>query len=326
MEDKEAKVKANPTVAKAKETKAEAPKETSEEAPKKDEAEKKTTEGGNKTGLWIGLGISAVVIILGVIAAIFIPKMFKPDYKIMYDQSMEFYDELSDFMYNSSCYKASVNVTNVYSVSSETYKKYIDGCKEDVDEMYGMLQQFEMNSGVMKDSETKELYEKFLAVFNVNAPGSEKIETTLKAYEGMHEFKEGMDDLEYYNAEKLMSTDDFSKLVENLTDSGSEKLKVFGEGLKQRYDALVKAGKEYIAKQKAYNDTSFSSSNWESVYDAYSSAHDDFYDAEEDFYNYYYDEYPDDEDLDVHLVYTGDLGDGSIMDTFDDLQRAILKK
>lgn len=300
---------------------------TGETVENKENKEAKESEKKSNRGLYIGLGIGGGALVVGgIVAAILIPKLLLPDYKVMHEQASALYGDLSNFVYNSKCYKVSSNVKNTYSVSSETYKKYIEECKNDANSIYGKIDQFENDSGVMKDSETKELFEKFLTVFDNNAPGADKLEATLKAYEGMHEFAEGMEDVGYYDMTKLMSTDEFLKIVNNLIDSGSEKLKTFGEGLKQRYETLYKAGQDCLAKQKAYQNTSFSSGNWNSAYKTYSDARDKFNDATEDFYDYYSKDYPKDDELDVHLVDYEDYGDGSIMDTFDNLQRAIMKK
>lgn len=276
--------------------------------------------------LVIGGSIGAGVLILAIVVIVVIVQALRPDYQTAYQKSSEMYDTVSDFVFKSNCQKVRANVMDYRSVGIAAYDEYVEKCKTDANEFYAAVEEFGALSGVAKDSEISELYNKFKVVVATNAPGKDKLEDTLKAYAAYHNYNAKMGELDFYSDE-LPSTSDVAAAAQYLIDSGNNELKVYGEGLKQRYDAYYQAWQQYKNARDAYLNSSYRDGSYQSAYDAYEGAY-DAYSAARDSYGDYssFNNRPDISDLDLPLAEYNDTGNGSITDTFDNVIRALGKK
>ena len=270
------------------------------------------TESGSKTGLWIGLGVGALVLIVaGVAAALLIPQMLQPDYDKMADVASDLFDGLSDYFYSSACHDVRFNVDDYYSTSVSEYSGMIEDCKKDAIKVYDDVAKFESESGVSRDSEINDLYIKFKKAFSKKAPSKDQLDSTLKTYEALHNFVVQANELDN-KADSMVTPSEFARVTNNLTDSGNGVLKSFGEGLNQRYGVLYDAA-------QAYSKARYSDSN-------YSDVSDDYWDARDDFLDYFNEQSEILDELEVSLADTSGDGDDSVVDTFNDMQSAIIKK
>lgn len=271
-----------------------------------------TKESNNKTGLFIGLGVGIVAIIGIVAAAILIPQTMTPDYNIMFDSASNLSDELSNYFYSSACNDVRRNVDNYYSVTNDEYTEFINQCGQDAENLYAAIVKFEAESGVGRDQEISELYQRFKKLFDEKAPAKDKLENTLKIHEAVHRFAVEMDKIDD-DYESMPDPSEFKKVAAILIESGDEALKTFAEGLSERYDTLYKASQELL-------NVNYSDPNYQSVHDAY-------WDASDDFSDFYYEQSDIIDDIDYPLADSfSDDEEGDVMDAFNDLETAILNK
>ena len=268
------------------------------------------SESSNKIGLWIGLGIGAFVLVVGIVAAvILVPQMMRPDYQKTYDAVVELEEELNHYFYNSACGDVEAYVDDEYTGIDE-YSEYIKVCRDEAENMYVQVAKFESESGVTRDSELSALYDKFRKAFDKKAPGKDQIESTLRIYAAMHGFVVGVEELDD-DSDDFPAPSEFATVSNYLVDSDNEVLKEFAEGLTERYGALYEAAQAYL---KANHDDG----DYMELYDAY-------LDASDEFMNYYNEQSDILERLEVFLADSSD-DEPSVIDAFDDLQAAIAKK
>jgi hypothetical protein len=272
-----------------------------------------TKESNNKTGLFIGLGVGIVAIIGIVAAAILIPQTMTPDYNIMLDSASNLSDELSNYFYSSACNDVRQNVDNYYSVTNDEYAEFINQCGQDAENLYAAVAKFEAESGVGRDQEINELYQRFKKLLDEKAPAKDKLENTLKIHEAVHRFAVEMDKIDDDDYESMPDPSEFKKVAAILIESGDETLKTFAEGLSERYDTLYKASQELL-------NVNYSDPDYQSVYDVY-------WDASDDFSDFYYEQSDIIDDIDYPLADSfSDDEEGDVMDAFNDLKTAILNK
>lgn len=264
----------------------------------------------NKTNLWIGLGVGAFALVVGIVAAIvLIPQMMRPDYHKMNDAVVELEEELDHYFYNSACVDVETYVDDKY-VSIDEYNEFLKECKNDAENIYTHVAKFESESSVTKDNEINDLYAKFMVAFNKKAPSKDQLESTLKVYEAVHSFLVAADELDF-GPDSLPTPTEFAKVTDYLINSNNEVLKNFAEGLNQHYDALYEAGQAFLSANP-------DDDNYMDLYEAYSDASDDFSD--------YYDEQSEIiNELEVFLADTSD-DEPSVNDSFEEMKSAIVEK
>ena len=268
------------------------------------------SESSNKTNLWIGLGVGAFALVVGIVAAIvLIPQMMRPDYHKMNDAVVELEEELDHYFYNSACGDVEMYVDDEYT-SIDEYNEFLKECKNDAENIYIHVAKFESESGVTKDNEINDLYAKFMVAFNKKAPSKDQLESTLKVYEAVHSFLVAVDELED-DSDSLPAPTEFSKATNYLINSGNEALKSLADGLNQHYDALYEAGQAFLSANP-------DDDNYMDLYEVYSDASDDFSD--------YYDEQSEIiNELEVFLADTSD-DEPSVNDSFEEMKSAIIEK
>jgi hypothetical protein len=247
-----------------------------------------------------------------VAAAILIPQTMTPDYNIMFDSASNLSDELSNYFYSSACNDVRRNVDNYYSVTNDEYTEFINQCGQDAENLYAAVAKFEAESGVGRDQEINELYQKFKKLFDEKAPAKDKLENTLKIYEAVHKFAVEIDKT-FGDYKSMPDPSEFKQAVNILIESGDEALKTFAEGLSERYDVFYEASQEFM-------NIDYSNPNYQSIYDAY-------LDASNDFSDFYYEQSDILNDIDYPLADTySDNNEDNVMKTFNNLNDAILKK
>lgn len=268
-------------------------------------------KSGNKIGLWVGLGVGTLVLVGGIVAAILIPQMMKPDYNKMYDLANSLGDEVYNYFYSSACHDVRLYVDSYYSAEANEYAEYVNNCRNDAAKIYAEIEKFEAESNVSKDSEINELYLKFKKTFDEKAPGKDRIEQTLKVYEAIHNFVSEVKGLGS-DLESMPTPSEFKEISESLANSGDERLRGFAEGLNQRYETLYE-------KYRSLSEMDYSDSNYMTVYEEYLEAGNEL----SDYFNEQSDVI---DDLDYPLADTSGRGDDSVVDTFSDLESAIVEK
>ncbi len=271
----------------------------------------------NKKNMIIAIAIAGVVVLGGIIALIALLSRSSVDYAKLKENVSVFFEDLSNYMDRSNCSRVNSNFSDTYATSVEAYNSYIEDCKTDSKEINEALNKFESENNLSGDSELKSLFDKFKASFNENAPSSDKLESTLKAYEAVHNYLASVRKLDLYG-DKAASVEDFSKAADYLINSGNESLSAYGNDLVQQYTNLSSLYQEYQTAREAFlNNPSDDAQQSSAAFEAYSNALSDFK----------YDNY---EKLKlsnngVHLTDSSDSGNGSIYNTFEDFINYISK-
>lgn len=203
---------------------------------KQPRSEKKQGKKSHKKAWIIGGVVLVLVIAAGVACAVFIPPLFQPKYGESYSLAVDIKAKLDD-MYSEKkapCQEV-MDSWNDEDVSVDRFEKMIDGCRSELEEVRGLVNQLGESSGIVKDEALKKKFDKFAKSAEATLPSEEKVEQGLKAYQAMHEFTVRMNDLDEDDLNEAAVKD----IVKVLIDSGDDTLIELGHGLEQHFLKII---------------------------------------------------------------------------------------
>lgn len=243
---------------------------------------KQPMDPAKKKKLILGLSIGGGVVVLGVLAAIFLPMILRVDYSEAYSLAGELKTKVQD-IYNDYDCKNVIDYADSSYTSTKSYNSYIENCRSLYDGVSDLADRLSDTAGVSRDSAINERYNSFRSAFDAAVPDSEKLDTVLNLRQAWHNFVVARGSLGSYSSQKA-SASDVDKAASYLINSGNDTLKAFGGTWAEKTKASVNAYNAY------YNDNNYGSSTHSDLRNAWNSAKDDLD-------NYIKDNTPDIDDL-----------------------------
>lgn len=231
---------------------------------------------GSSKGLIIGLCVGgAAIILIVVLCIIFIPMLFGIDWEKTKEATQNF--EKANNSLSTDCGDVLSYATSTYKSESD-YNKSVEKCSTAIQGYKDAAEELGKSSGVKKDKEIKEKYDKFKEAYDKASPALDQITVVMK---DVHSFVLKMDEFE----DSISSADDITdakidELVKPLADSENEGLKAMGEDMKSQIKSYIEIVKKYNETREAWYNTSSSDPNYPAVRDAYYAARDAYYDAD----------------------------------------------
>ena len=216
--------------------------------------------------------IGGAVIIVGVLAIILIPIIFRADYSEAYNIAKELDEKISKLSYNNDCDYVTSYYDSGYT-SNKTFNGYIENCLAVTDGLGDLVDRLGQTSGIKRDSNLQNAYNGFKTAFDKLAIDSSSLSAKLDIYKTWHTFKVAEYDLDTNSTDSAYNT-----AGSILTESSNDTLKEYGAGWLEL--ALAKA-KTY----KAYDTASYGS--------GYTEKRDAYYNAREALEKYIQEKEPD---------------------------------
>jgi hypothetical protein len=185
--------------------------------------------------LWSCIG--GGVIVLGVVAAIVLPVVFRVDYAETYRLAKEVKPKVAEIGYDNNCENVVDDVDDEY-VTEKLYNEYVAKCEEMVGNIRGLIEGLAKSSAVEKDGDVKKAFEAFEKEVNAVEVGDDVVDT-LAVWKAWHKYILGT-----LSASTVTDAQVESR-ARILIDSGNEALKKYGEGWKEKCMVYVVAYREY---------------------------------------------------------------------------------
>lgn len=229
---------------------------------------------GSSKGLIIGLCCGgAALILIVVLCIIFIPMLFGIDWEKTKEAASNFKDAYSSI--DSDCGDVMTYASSTYKTESE-YDKYVTKCQEAIEKYKAAADEIGKASGVKKNKDIKEKYEKFKASYDKTEAAVEQIPVIFK---DVHAFVIKMDDM--YDEDMDTITDaKIDEIVKPLVESENEALRNMGNDMASQLKNYVSVYKAYVEARELWYETSYSDPNYNSVKQAYEDARDIYYDTD----------------------------------------------
>lgn len=260
----------------------------------------------SKKGLVIGLIVGGFLLIAVAVAVVLVFLFAVPNYKEAYNQAVDLYSDLNYFMYSSGCKKVKSDLETL--TNAETYAGYIEKCKEDAEEIYGIIDKFGGLGTVKNDVEVKAAFDAFKTAFDRDAPGKEKLADTLELYRLLHNFILAFDGYFFNNNSGLLLPEKFYEITEDLVSYDNKEIKMVMIGLNQGYDLLYSTWQIYTEAKDVYESTG-------SGYEEYQAAYNNYINIRDRYYDYIKIDLDDYES--TRLIYDDHKGSGGIFGTFE---------
>ena len=199
----------------------------------------KPVEKKSKKKIIIWSCVGGVVVIAVILAAILIPMLSSFSYKTAYNVAEDVKDEIRD-LYYSDCNYAESYVNSKYS-SPEIYDGYVSDCREHfTDDIAKKIDELENTDGVKRDSTLNEKFKTFKDSYNLIAKSSEDVNKILDIYSAWHRFAYNANEVATYSKDAL-NKEYAASTAKNLTESGIDELKTYGEGWYEKAVAFIDA-------------------------------------------------------------------------------------
>ena len=257
------------------------------ESPEPEESvkKKKVRTKAEKKRIIIGGVTMGLALVIGIVMLIVVMSLTRVDYGPVYQQGLSLYSNLSNYLSESDCKKVSILVSN-NKTSINTYNEYIEECKKDAEEINEDVEEFVRLSIINDNTELRDLAEKFMIVFERDAPGLDTLEDTLKAYQALHNYWLEIDGVDFDNDSALLPVESFKKATKYLTDSDKNILRVHGRKLVVQYEELYAAWSKYIEAKEAFSSTKPNEMYYETNKKALESAESEYLKLKERFSAY----------------------------------------
>ncbi len=208
----------------------------------------------SKKGLVITIVILLITVAGGVTAALLIPMLTRIDYGPAYRQARDLTSKLTDSVFNQvDCYTV-VDDIEALDYGDSSYDELVDVCKNSfIDKSLNIaVESLGETDGVKRDSKIKALYDEFNSDYQKIVEASDNIEVKLEAYRAMHKFLldssktlsvtvQNSEEVYYFRVKT--ATESWAK---TLTDSGIDTLVTYGNGWKEKVDALADANEKML--------------------------------------------------------------------------------
>lgn len=196
------------------------------------ETDNKTQSGGNKKLL--AIVIAGVVILVGIVAIFFVPKLLGPGKNEMKSTL----DSIDSVLPNAiSACKEVRDEAYSYNLKTDLYEMEVNSCRESVATLFGLIDEFD-SAG---NAEIQKAFDAFKASLDVNMPNPSQLENTLKTYTAMHDFNYVLRDFQTDGKSLDSKTEKGEKLIEtanHFTNSRDDELVQFGNEVKQLYSEM----------------------------------------------------------------------------------------
>ncbi len=198
------------------------------------------------------------VVVLGIALAIILPMMLRVNYSASYKTAKELKPYIYDIYQSYDCEYIVGDVDASY-VSDKEYGEYIDKCKEVYNSKTNeLVNQLENTDGVKRNEEIKNQFGKFKNEYDALSSGNtDELDYKLGLWRAWHSFYVAVDDLSYSDTDA-----EFTTAGNYLINSGNDTLKSYGEG-------WLEWSRTVAAAYRAYDNASWSSSDYQSLRDAY---------------------------------------------------------
>lgn len=187
----------------------------------------------------LGAIIGGATVVVGVIAIVVISLLTRVDYGETYRVAKELSPEITAFAQNTSCTRVLDYVDSQYTTVT-TYNDYVSSCLSAGSEIDGLIEKLGATSGVKRNKEIKEVFDKFSEGVSQTLPNAEELEEKLAMYRAWHEYVYLEDDVRFSDTNAELQA-----VAAPLIDSGNEVLKTYGEGWLTSVLAVATAYREY---------------------------------------------------------------------------------
>ncbi len=214
------------------------------------ETDNKTQSGGNKKPL--AIVIASVVILVGIVAVLFVPKLLGPD-----KNAMKSTLDSIDFVLPgaiSACKKVRDEAYS-HNLKTDLYEMEVNSCRESVTTLFGLIDEFD-SAG---NAEIQKAFDAFKASLDVNMPNPSQLENTLETYTAMHDFNYILRDFQTDGKSLDYKTEKGEKLIEianHFTNSRDDELAQFGNEVKQLYSEMHDAWYRFRNKKNEMGENS----------------------------------------------------------------------
>lgn len=201
----------------------------------------------------IGSTVGAVVVIAGVLSAIFLPQALNTNYGETYFAAYNLNSLVNDLYDNdeSKCGQMATEFV-AHAQGTEKFGEMMTECKDELKQIRGMVNAIGEYSAVKKNESLRGKYAEMTKETEVTFPRSGTLDQDLQAYSEMYEFVEKFNQIQLAELTKK----DVDEITKSLRESGNEKLKSFGQGMQERLDEIVRAYAELVrAAQYVHPET-----------------------------------------------------------------------
>lgn len=159
-----------------------------------------------------------------------------------------------------------INKADDYDISSTDYDKYIEECRQSLTEIWNISNELGKSSGATKDPTLKQQFAVYEDVLNSSLPTKSSLDQMKKTFSAVHGFTIRLSTIGPDSSEA-----DVQNAADILINSGSNDWINFGQGWQTRMLKL-------LAARRAYEDITYSDSQYSTVRQDYYNALDELQD------------------------------------------------
>lgn len=219
---------------------------------------KKPMNPATKKTIIIVSAVVGALVILGIIAAIVLPIIFKIDYSETYRSSKELKEKVSELRYNSDCEYVVKNVARSYGDHSN-YSERAESCRNLITQSKKEVDKLEKTAGVKRNKEIGQAFSEFKSAFDKITTKEEDFGKKLDAYVAWHKWSTAR-----YKLDSKASDSDIEEAAKPLRELGNEEINKYAE-------SWIKLAKASSAAYRKWFDTSILDKNYSAVIESRNS-------------------------------------------------------